>query len=237
LRWADESGRMEGTEQPQPAVPSAGAVSDYPVTFSVDYPDRKLNRVSTGFRIFAAIPILIVSTSITGVSSFGIRHVSPDWLGWGDVFPGGGLLFLPPLLLILIRQKYPRWWFDWNLQLLRFTNRIGVYLSLMDDRYPSTDEQQSVHLDFPYPDARVDLDRGMPLVKWLLAIPHYIVLFFLHIGLFFALIFAWFAILFTGRYPRPIFDFAEGLFRWDNRVYGYAWILVTDKYPPFRLGP
>jgi hypothetical protein len=150
---------------------------------------------------------------------------------------GGGLLFLPPLLLILFRQKYPRWWFDWNLQLLRFSNRIGVYLSLMDDRYPSTDEQQSVHLDFPYPDAKVDLDRGMPLVKWLLAIPHYIVLIFLHIGLFFALIFAWFAILFTGRYPRPVFDFAEGLFRWDNRVYGYAWILVTDKYPPFRLGP
>ncbi len=228
---------MEGTEQPQPAVPSAGAVSDYPVTFSVDYPDRAPNRVSTAFRIFAAIPILIVSAAITGIGGFDFGHTSSGaWVAQINGI-GGGLLFLPPLFLIVFRQKYPRWWFDWNLQLLRFTNRIGVYLALMDDRYPSTDEQQSVHLDFPYPDAKVDLDRGMPLVKWLLAIPHYIVLIFLHVGLFFALIFAWFAILFTGRYPRPVFDFAEGLLRWDSRVYGYAWILVTDKYPPFRLAP
>ena len=215
-------------------MPAPGAVSDYPVVLSVDYPDRPLNRVSTGFRIFAAIPILILSASVAG--GYGtFAHGGGRWAaGVGAV---GGLLFIPPLLMILFRKKYPRWWFDWNLQLLRFTNRIGVYLLLMDDRYPSTDEQQSLHLDFPYPDAEVDLDRGMPLVKWLLAIPHYIVLFFLHIGLFFALIFAWFAILFTGRYPRPVFDFAEGLLRWDVRVTGYAYILVTDKYPPFRLSP
>jgi hypothetical protein len=215
-------------------MPAPGAVSDYPVVLSVDYPDRPLNRVSTGFRIFAAIPILILSASVAG--GYGtFAHGGGRWAaGVGAV---GGLLFIPPLLMILFRKKYPRWWFDWNLQLLRFTNRIGVYLLLMDDRYPSTDEQQSLHLDFPYPDAEVDLDRGMPLVKWLLAIPHYIVLFFLHIGLFFALIFAWFAILFTGRYPRPVFDFAEGLLRWDVRVTGYAYILVTDKYPPFRLAP
>jgi hypothetical protein len=215
-------------------MPAPGAVSDYPVVLSVDYPDRKLNRVSTGFRIFAAIPILILSASVAG--GYGtFAHGGGRWAaGVGGV---GGLLFIPPLLMILFRKKYPRWWFDWNLQLLRFTNRIGVYLLLMDDRYPSTDEQQSLHLDFPYPDAEVDLDRGMPLVKWLLAIPHYIVLFFLHVGLFFALIFAWFAILFTGRYPRPVFDFAEGLLRWDVRVTGYAYILVTDKYPPFRLAP
>jgi len=215
-------------------MPAPGAVSDYPVVLSVDYPDRPLNRVSTGFRIFAAIPILILSASVAG--GYGtFAHGGGRWAaGVGAV---GGLLFIPPLLMILFRKKYPRWWFDWNLQLLRFTNRIGVYLLLMDDRYPSTDEQQSLHLDFPYPDAEVDLNRGMPLVKWLLAIPHYIVLFFLHIGLFFALIFAWFAILFTGRYPRPVFDFAEGLLRWDVRVTGYAYILVTDKYPPFRLAP
>jgi hypothetical protein len=149
----------------------------------------------------------------------------------------GGILFIPPLLMILLRKKYPRWWFDWNLQLLRLTNRLGIYLALMDDRYPSTDEQQSVHLDFPYPDAKVDLDRGMPLVKWLLAIPHYIVLFFLYIGVFFAVIFAWFAILFTGSYPRGVFEFVEGVIRWHNRVLGYAFVLVTDKYPPFRLQP
>jgi hypothetical protein len=149
----------------------------------------------------------------------------------------GGLLFIPPLLMILFRQKYPRWWYDWNLQLSRFSARIGVYLALMDDEYPSTDEQQRVHLDFPYPDPKVDIDRGMPLVKWLLAIPHYIVLFFLYIGVFFVLIFAWFAILFTGRYPRGAFEYVEGVYRWHWRVIGYAFLLVTDKYPPFRLAP
>jgi Domain of unknown function (DUF4389) len=225
---------MEGTERPEPAVPSPGAVSDYPVTFSVEYPERTLNRVSTGFRIFAAIPILILAATLTG--GYG-RFGSPGhiWAEAGGI--GAGLLFLPVLLMVLFRQKYPRWWFDWNLQLMRFSARIGIYLALMDDRYPSTDEQQSVHLDFPYPDAKVDLDRGMPLVKWLLAIPHYIVLFFLYIGVFFALIYAWFAILFSGGYPRGVFEFVEGVIRWHNRVIGYALILVTDKYPPFRLAP
>jgi Domain of unknown function (DUF4389) len=150
---------------------------------------------------------------------------------------GSSLLFLPPLLLIVFRQKYPRWWLDWNRELLRFENRIGVYLALMDDRYPSTDEQQSVHLELPVPDAARDLNRWLPLVKWFLAIPHYIVLFFLFIGTFFAVIGAWFAILFTGRYPRGIFDFVQGVIRWQNRVTGYAFILVTDEYPPFRLSP
>ncbi len=139
--------------------------------------------------------------------------------------------------MILFRQKYPRWWFDWNLELLRFSNRIGVYLALMDDRYPSTDEQQAVALDFPYPDAKQGLNRWLPLVKWLLAIPHYIVLVFLWIAAVVSVVIAWFAILFTGRYPRGLFDFVLGVFRWTNRVVGYAFILVTDEYPPFRLSP
>ena len=148
---------------------------------------------------------------------------------------GTGLLFLPPLLMILFRQKYPRWWFDWNLELLRFVNRVGVYFALMDDRYPSTDDHQSVHLDVAYPDAARGLNRWLPLVKWFLAIPHYVVLAVLYVGAFFALIGAWFAILFTGRYPRGLFGYVEGVIRWNNRVVGYAFILVTDDYPPFRL--
>ena len=139
--------------------------------------------------------------------------------------------------MILFRQKYPRWWFDWNRELLRFSNRIGVYLALMDDRYPSTDEQQAVALDFAYPDARQGLNRWLPLVKWLLAIPHYIVLVFLWLAALVSVVIAWFAILFTGRYPRGLFDFVLGVFRWTNRVVGYALILVTDEYPPFRLSP
>jgi hypothetical protein len=207
----------------------------HPVHLAVDYPDRDLNRVSTAFRIFAIIPIAIVLAAIEGWSTD--THVDTGSGGTTIAISGTGLLVLPPLLMILFRQKYPRWWFDWNLQLLRFTNRVGIYLALMDDRYPSTDEEQSVHLAFPYPDARNDLNRWLPLVKWLLAIPHYVVLFFLYIGVFFAVIGAWFAILFTGRYPRGIFDYVEGVIRWHNRVVGYAYILVTDAYPPFRLRP
>jgi len=149
----------------------------------------------------------------------------------------GGLVFFPTLLLIVFRQKYPRWWFDWNFELLNFSNRVGVYLALMDDRYPPTDERQSVTLDFSYPDAKQGLNRWLPLVKWLLAIPHYIVLVFLWIAAVVSVIIAWFAILFTGRYPRGLFDFVLGVARWGNRVIAYAFILVTDEYPPFRLSP
>ena len=202
----------------------------YPVQFSVEYPDRELNRLTTAFRLIVAIPILIVAGAVDG-----------GWSGWGhgrEVAAGsGGLLFLAPLLMIVFRQKYPRWWFDWNRELLRLTNRVGVYLALMDDRYPSTDEQQAVTLELPYPDAKNDLNRWLPIVKWLLAIPHYILLVFLSIAAVVAIIVAWFAILFTGRYPRGLFDFVLGVGRWGNRVTAYAFLLVTDRYPPFRLGP
>ncbi|MDQ1424589.1 MAG: hypothetical protein QOD72_2087 [Acidimicrobiaceae bacterium] len=147
----------------------------------------------------------------------------------------GGLLFFGPLLMIVFRQKYPRWWFDWNLELQRFTNRVSAYLALMDDRYPSTTDHQSVHLDYDYPDAARDLNRWLPLVKWFLAIPHYIVLALLNIVAVVGVIVAWFAILFTGKYPRSIFDFVAGVLRWNNRVLGYAFTLVTDRYPPFSL--
>jgi hypothetical protein len=215
-----------------PAPPPAAQPSGYPVQFSVEYPDRDLDRVSTGLRIFWVIPIAIVLSAISGFSG-GVDSGSTSQT---YAVGGTGLLFLPALLMIVFRQKYPRWWFDWNLELLRFSNRVGAYVALMSDRYPSTDEQQYVRLDFPYPDAREGLNRWLPLVKWFLAIPHYIVLLFLYIGVFFALIAAWFAILFTGRYPRSIFEFVEGVARWQNRVVGYALILVTDEYPPFRLG-
>ena len=206
---------------------------DYPVRFAVDYPDRPLNRVTTGFRIFVAIPILIVLGTVSGGGSW---ESSYDTTRTTTV-AAGGLLFFGPLLMILFRQKYPRWWFDWNLELLRFSNRISAYFALMSDRYPSTDEHQYVSLEIPYPDARTGLNRWLPLIKWFLAIPHYIVLLFLYLGAVFAVIFAWFAILFTGRYPRGLFDYIEGVMRWHNRVAGYAYILVTDQYPPFRLRP
>ncbi|MCC7021276.1 MAG: DUF4389 domain-containing protein [Thermomicrobiales bacterium] len=213
----------------------------YPVQFAVDYPDRPLDRLTTLFRIFTAIPILILLGAISGGSLRWTTENRAAVAGADSsvvlIAAGGGVLFLGPLLMILFRQKYPRWWFDWNLELLRFTNRVGVYLALMDDRYPSTDDHQAVHLDYPYPDVERDLNRWLPLVKWLLAIPHYIVLFFLSIAAALAAIAAWVAILATGHYPRGLFDFVEGVMRWHNRVVAYAVTLVTDRYPPFRLSP
>jgi len=203
----------------------------YPIAYDVDYPDRRLNRLTSAFRIFTAIPIVIVLAAIGGMTEVATRGHTTTIAA-----SGSAILFLPPLLLILFRGKYPRWWFDFNVELLRFQNRVGVYVALMDDRYPSTDEHQGVHLEVPYPDV-ARLNRGLPLVKWLLALPHYIVLVFLSIGAVVAVVIAWFAILFTGRFPRGIFDYLVGVGRWTNRVSAYAFILVTDEYPPFRLRP
>jgi Domain of unknown function (DUF4389) len=202
----------------------------HPARLSVDYPDRELNRSTTFFRLFAAIPILFVLASVGGWTWQATYENGKE-----AAAAAGGVLFFGPLLMILFRQKYPRWWFDFNLQLTRFSTRVVSYLALMSDRYPSTDEEQSVHLDLDYPDVKQDLNRWLPLVKWLLAVPHYIVLLFLGIAAVFAVVIAWFAILFTGRYPRGIFNFVEGVMRWGLRVEAYSMLLVTDKYPPFRL--
>ena len=201
----------------------------YPARLSIDFPDRRLDRMTTFLRLVYVIPVAILLSLIGGVAL-------------GDAGEGGrmgavagGVLVVPVLLMVLFRQKYPRWWFDFNLQLTRFSTRVMSYLALMSDRYPSTEDEQSVHLELDYPNVKQELNRWLPLVKWLLAIPHYVVLLFLGIAAFFAVIFAWFAILFTGRYPRGIFDFVEGVFRWSLRVDAYAFLLVTDRYPPFRL--
>jgi Domain of unknown function (DUF4389) len=187
----------------------------YALTYSVDYPERDLNRLTTAFRIFTGIPIAIVLGTLQAANY--------------------GILFPSTLLMILFRKKYPRWWFDWNREILRFNARVDTYFALMNDEYPSTDEQQWVRLELIYPDAQNDLARGMPLIKWFLAIPHYIVLIFLFIAAFVCVVIAWFAILFTGRYPRSLFDFVVGVQRWALRVVSYAFVLNTDQYPPFAL--
>ena len=212
----------------------------YPVQFSVDYPDRPLDRITTLFRIFVAIPILIVLGAVSGgtwqwTTQDRVTAAGAD--GRLLVVGAGGVLFFAPLLMILFRQKYPRWWFDWNLELLRFAHRVGAYLALMDDRYPATDDHQAVHLDYRYPDAARELNRWLPLVKWFLAIPHYLVLIVLNLAAVAAVVVAWFAILVSGSYPRSLFAFVEGVMRWNSRMIGYAVTLVTDQYPPFRLAP
>ncbi len=203
----------------------------YPVQYSVDYPEGPRNRLTALFRIILVIPILIVLALVSGYASSGNRTIDE---AAGPLF-AGGIIFFAPLLMILFRRKYPRWWFDWNLELQRFSARVGAYLFLLRDEYPSTDEEQSVHLDIPYPNAQEDLNRFLPLIKWLLAIPHYIVLAVLGVLALIVTLIALLAILITGRYPRGMFNFVVGVGRWAYRVLAYVAILSTDKYPPFRL--
>lgn len=202
----------------------------YPATLQIDYPDRDLDKVSTFFRIFYVLPIVIVLSLIGGQEALSDTDNSGFLLGGA-----AAVLFGPVLLLIVFRQKYPRWWYDFNLELLRFGTRVVAYMALMSDEYPSTDEEQYAHVDLEYPNVKEDLNQWLPLVKWLLAVPHYLVLFFLSVGAVLAVIFAWFAILFTGRYPPGLFKYVEGVFRWGVRVEAYAFFLTTDQYPPFSL--
>lgn len=210
----------------------------YPARLSIDYPER-LDRVSTFFRLIWAIPIVVILSLLTATATDTVTVITDS----GEVLSKvtttglgiGGGLFVATMLMIVFRQRYPRWWFDFALNLNRFSNRVGAYMGLLTDRYPSTEEEQSVHLDLDYPNVERDLSRWMPLVKWLLAIPHYIVLAVLVVGAIFAILIAWFAILFTGRYPRALFDYVVGVGRWALRVQAYATLLITDRYPPFSL--
>lgn len=217
-----------------------GTPVKYPARLEVDFP-AKLNRLTTFFRVFWLIPIAIILGLISGAGETVYETVYLDEAGKvimttrdtaGGIVSG---LFVATALMILFRQRYPRWWFDFLREFTRFSTRVGAAFVLLTDQYPSTVEEQSVHLDIDYPAVESDLNRWMPLIKWFLAIPHYIVLSFLAIGAFFAVFIAWFAILFTGQYPRGLFDYVVGVGRWGLRVNAYAFLLVTDQYPPFSL--
>ena len=201
---------------------------DYPATLAIDPFDGERDKLTTFFRPFVAVPVLIILGLLGG------NMVSWQQSPWTFEFPVTALVFLPTMMMLLFQQKYPRWWFDWNLNITRFAVRVATYLALLRDEYPSTDEEQSVHLEVPYPDA-AQLSRGLPLVKWFLAIPHLIVLGFLSIAVFVCVVAAWFVILFTGKYPESLREFVVGFFRWELRVAAYAFLLTTDAYPPFSL--
>jgi hypothetical protein len=201
----------------------------YPVNLNVDYSETS-DRFKVFFRLLAAIPILIIWGMLSGG-----QHDSATAEGRDAVYYGIGFVFAPTILMILFRQKYPRWWFDWNLNLAKFGARVWTYVLFLRDEYPSTDEEQAVHIELPYPDVETELQRWMPLVKWLLAIPHYIALAFLFVGVVIVAIIAWFAVLITGTYPKSLFDYVVGVMRWGLRVEAYAFLLTTDQYPPFSL--
>ena len=210
----------------------------YPARLAVDYPE-KLDRVTTFFRLIWAIPIIIILSLLSATSSSTATVITETGKTVSVATrTGGGILtglFVATMLMIVFRQRYPRWWFDFARELIRFGTRVGTYLALLTDRYPSTTDEQSVHIEIDYPDVNQDLNRWLPLVKWLLAIPHFIVLVVLVLVAILAIFIAWFAVLFTGRYPRALFDYVVGVGRWGLRVQAYATLLVTDQYPPFSL--
>jgi len=188
-------------------------MKDYPVTLKIDYSESS-NRLTALFRLILVIPIVIILALISTYAE---------------------ALFFAIAMMLLFKEKYPKWWFEWNIGITKFTYRIAAYVLLMRDEYPATDHEQSVNITIPYPDVKNDLKRWMPLVKWILVIPHIIALIFLFIGVALCTIFALLAILITGKYPKGIFDFIEGFLRWTLRVSAFALLLTTDEYPPFRL--
>ena len=228
------------TNQSNTSVSTEATPKPFAARLNVDYPE-KLDRLSSFFRVIWIIPVAIIFGLIAGAGETVNNTVVVDQVGrvirTGRETTGGILsgLFVATLLMILFRQRYPRWWFDFARELTRFGYRIGAYMALLTDQYPSTVDEQAVHLEIDYPNVEADLQRGMPLIKWFLAIPHYIVLAFLVTGAVFAVIIAWFAILFTGQYPKGLFDYVVGVGRWGLRVNAYAYLLVTDQYPPFSL--
>lgn len=210
-------------------TPTEVVAGGYPARLEIDYPEGERNWITCFFRPVVVIPIAIVLGLLSG---------GGKWGGSSDVNINiSGSIFLAIVLMLVFRRKYPSWWFDWNLELTRFGLRVVAYLALLRDEYPSTDDHQAVYVEIPYPDAEHDLNRWLPLVKWLLAIPHYIVLAFLGIAAVLCVIVAWFSILLTGHYPRRLFDFVVGVLRWGLRVGAYAFLLTTDRYPPFSLAP
>lgn len=237
--------------------------NEYPLTMTIDYKE-KYSRVTTFFRIFLVIPILIILALLVQPAGFDNKDfekigekpkieklgtINADFIKDSKLQIGVfksenvkkytpwavGIIFLPTLLLLVFRRKYPKWWFNWNLEITRFSMRIFSYMIFLQDEYPSTDEEQSVHINIVYPDAKTDLSRLLPLIKWFLAIPHFIILSFLFIGLGFFTLFAWFSIIITCKYPKVFFDYCVGVLRWSLRVNAYCLLLVTDQYPPFSL--
>jgi hypothetical protein len=188
--------------------------SGYPIRFDVAYPDE-LSRWLIFVKWLLAIPHYIILYFLQILFS---------------------VVTLVAFFAILFTKTYPRDLFRFAVGTRRWQNNVNAYTSLMRDEYPPFSWDPGTYAAVYDADYPVELNRWLPLIKWLLAIPHYIVLALLGIVWLFVLIGAWFAILLTRRYPRPLFDFGVGMLRWSERVTMYVY-LATDAYPPFSLKP
>ena len=190
------------------------------ITVQLDNRDR----MSVALRIFLVVPIAIFVSAFTA------------WSGSSEASTFlSGLLFLPVLLALVFRGIYPSYVLDFNRALLALSTRVTAYIFLLNDKYPSIEDSADVKITFPEIAGGAKLNRYLPLVKWLLALPLYIVGFVYTIYGLAVLIFTWFTILFTGKMPAFSGGVLLGVTQFWNRVYGYAFLLVTDEYPSFSL--
>lgn len=189
----------------------------------VELEDR--NRLTALFRIIIVLPVAIY------FSAFAVNSFSTD--NWSYSF--GGLIILPTFLALVFRGIYPSYALSFNHALISLETRVNAYALLLTDDYPSIEENDIVQITLPEVGTGSELSRIMPLFKWFLAIPLYFMgLIYIFYGIFLTL-FAWFSILLSGKYPVWCADAMVGILAFYNRVYGYAFILVTDEYPSFSL--
>jgi hypothetical protein len=214
-------------EQPSTGAAGGAPVGGYPVTFEAEYPEQ-LARLSSAFRIILFIPVAIF-LALVGGQAF-------NYSDFGDAttisLSGGGGIVLAIWAAVLVRQYIPNWLFDFQVALIRFQARAYGYLALLTDRFPAFEGEYPINFDVRYPDK---LNRWKVAIwKIITSIPHFIILIFLYVAAFVVVVIAWFAILFTGRYPLGLHTFVAGVFRWSLRVQAYIFSL-TDEYPPFSL--
>ncbi len=201
--------------------------TSYPVRFEAEYPEQ-LGRLSSAFRIILYIPVAIF-LALVGGQAF-------SYSDFGDAtttsVAGGGGIILAIWATVIVRQYVPHWLFDFQVALMRFQARAYGYLALLTDRFPAFEGEYPINFEVRYPDK---LSRWKVAIwKIITSIPHIIILIFLFLAAFVVIVIAWFAILFTGRYPQGLHTFVAGVFRWSLRVQAY-FLSLTDDYPPFSL--
>lgn len=193
-------------------VTAAAPSSGYPLRFDVEYPER-LSRWLIFVKWLLAIPHFIVLYLLGLISE---------------------LFLLIAFFSILFTKKFPRGLFDFIVNVYRWNANVLAYVGLLRDEYPPFSWDAGKYPVTFEVDYQEEMGRFLPLIKWFLAIPHIIALMFIFIIAALLWFIAFFAILFTGKFPRGMFDFIVGAIRWNYRLNAYAYLL-RDEYPPFSL--